>query len=213
MSTSATSSTMDGFDVCAWARHFSPFLPELQDNPHAYVDLMRAACPVVHSDWLGGVWIASRYEDVRFILQRHDLFSARINTIPVTSQTPLSPDIPNQIDPPEHGKYRSIINPVLSLGTVDAIEPRMRVVAVELLEGIAARGACNFTTEFAIPFPGLMFCDVMGLPRADLAMLVDWKNVIFAATTPEQRKEVAGTVKRELAEYFTDQYQQRRVLR
>jgi len=198
------------FDAARFARGFHLYNDELQDDPYPVIDRLRAECPVARSEAMGGFWVVTRYQDCRFVLQDPALFSSVQNIVPHTQMTALGPDIPTQIDPPDHGKYRQILNPLLSPRVVAAVEPRMRALATELIDGILAAGRCDFLADFAVPFPSLIFVPLMGLPESDLDTFLGWKNKILHTTDAALRAEVFNTVNAELQAYFTAVFQERR---
>src|SRR5262245_45192352 len=57
----------------------------------------------------GGHWIVSRYEDVRWVQKTHEIFSEEIFTIPRELTRARMP--PVTVDPPEHARYRALLNP------------------------------------------------------------------------------------------------------
>ncbi len=194
-----------------WARGYSPFDPSLQDDPHGFIDRLRSECPVAYSDALGGVWVLSRYEDVHFALRHHDLFTVTQGVAFSADDnfTSLFPNIPLHFDPPEHGKYRSILNPLLSASTVGRLEPVIRRFANELLDPIVERGRCEFLEDFAIPFPSHVFVMLMGLPTADTDMFLGWKNALLESHGPDVVAENFETVRHELEDYFVAVYHER----
>jgi len=194
--------------VAEWARGFQPFLPGLQDDLYQRFADLRGHCPVARSDALGGFWVLSRYDDVRFVLQHHELFSSETNVLPSGRMTEFGPDIPTQLDPPEHTKYRRILNPALSPSAVAGLEASIRRTARRLLEPIAQRRACDFLAEVAVPLPTEVFCDLMGLPKAELPRFLEWKDTILRADRREQAAK-AEAVLQELVAYFTDIFRQR----
>jgi cytochrome P450 len=198
------------FDAEQFARGFHLYNDELQDDPYPVIDRLRAECPVAHSDLMGGFWVLTRYQDCRFALQNPDLFSSVQNIVPHTRMTELGPDIPTQIDPPDHGRYRQILNPLLSPRVVAALEPRMRALATELIDVIVAEGRCDFLADFAVPYPSLIFVPLMGLPESDLDTFLGWKNKILHTTDETRRAEVFKTVNAELQAYFTALFHERR---
>lgn len=198
------------FDAEQFARGFHLYNDELRDDPYPVIDRLRAQCPVARSDLMGGFWVVTRYQDCRFVLQNHALFSSVQNIVPDIRMTTLGPDIPTQIDPPDHGKYRQILNPLLSPRAVAPVEPRMRALATELIDVIAAAGRCDFLADFAVPFPSLIFVPLMGLPESDLGTFLDWKNKILHTTDEAQRAEIFETVNAELQAYFTAVFHERR---
>ncbi len=210
MSTASPERTVAPFDAEAFARGFHLYNAELQDDPYPEIDKLRAQCPVAHSEQYGGFWVITRYQDCRYVLQHPELFSSVQNIVPHTQTTAVGPDIPTQIDPPDHGKYRQIINPLLSPRVVAALQPRMRALVGELLDGIVESGRCDFLADFAVPYPSLIFVPLMGLPESDLEMFVEWKNKILHTFDPDEKAVNYQTVNRELQEYFTSVFHERR---
>jgi cytochrome P450 len=197
------------FDAEQFASGFHLYNAELQNDPYPAIDQLRAQCPVARSEQYGGFWVVTRYQDCRFILQNPTLFSSVQNVVPHTQTTAIGPDIPTQIDPPDHGKYRQIINPLLSPRVVAALQPRLRALTTELIDGIVAKGRCDFLADFAVPYPSLIFVPLMGLPESDLDMFLDWKNKILHTFDPDEKAEVYRTVNAQLQAYFTDVFHER----
>jgi cytochrome P450 len=198
------------FDAEEFARGFHLYNAELQDDPYPLVDQLRSKCPVAHSEQFGGFWVVTRYADCRFVLQHPELFSSVQNIVPDTRTTEIGPDIPTQVDPPDHPKYREILNPLLSPRVVAALQPRMRALVIELLDPIVAAGRCDFLNDFAVPFPSLIFVPLMGLPESDLDMFLDWKNKILHTFDPEEKRKNFQTVNAELQAYFTNVFHERK---
>ena len=72
--------------------------------------------------------------------------------------------IPLQVDPPEHSRYRKMLDPLFAPRRMAEREPELTVLANDLIDGFIARGQCDFSTEFAVPFPSAVFLRLMGLP-------------------------------------------------
>ncbi|WP_306303099.1 cytochrome P450 [Sphingobium fuliginis] len=75
------------------------------------------------------------------------------------------------MDPPEHTPYRKAIDKGLNLAQIRKIEGEVRAVAIELIEGFADRGGCDFARDFAGVFPVKVFLALAGLPMDDAPML------------------------------------------
>ena len=119
----------------------------------------------------------TRHEQVREIYKHPDLFSSE-------SFTPWEPEpayrfIPTQIDPPEHIKYRQVLNPWFSPGAVDRIEPTARAVCRRLVEELAPLGACDFIEDFALRYPTEVFLIMLGAPGSDADLFVPWVDDFF----------------------------------
>ncbi len=122
--------------------------------------------------------------------------------------TTFGPDIPTQLDPPEHSAYRSLLLPLLGPRAMALLEDDIRASARRLLEPIAARGSCDFLAEFAVPLPTETFCTLMGLPVSDLGIFLKWKDDVLRASGPQEG--VAAKLALDgLVAYFTEVYRTR----
>lgn len=124
----------------------------LEDQISAY-DEMRAKCPIAHSDFLG--WSVFRHADVVRILHDHETFS---------NATSVHLNVPNGMDPPEHGRYRQIVDCYFVPAIVDAFEPKCRAIARELVAGLPGSNWVKVMSEFAEVFALRVQCAFMGWP-------------------------------------------------
>lgn len=162
----------------------------LKDQRQAY-DEMRACCPVAYSDFLG--WSLFTHRDV---------VGAVLDTVTFSSATKRRA-IPNGMDPPEHTIYRQLLDPYFTSERMAAFEPRSRAIASALLEPILARGAAEFISEFAEPFPHQALCAFVGWPVADWNRVRGWTHGNQDAAF-RQDHEAGAVLAREFAAYVTE---------
>lgn len=137
--------------------------PELLRGSFGGWGRLRAEGRAFRSD-IGGsydLWYLLRYEDIRAALQDYELFSSR--SVQYLGDSPQHM-LPEELDPPEHAKYRRLLNTPLAPNAVRARSEQIRLFCVSLIEDIAPRGECDFLTDFAQRFPTTIFMDLMGLP-------------------------------------------------
>jgi cytochrome P450 len=139
-----------------------------------------------------GTWVIVRAEDQRRILQDAETFSSRRKLFEKALGEDL-PTIPLEIDPPEHGGYRSLLNPLLSPKRVMAMEEANRARAIELINALKDRGRCEVMRDFAFPFAVGVFLDFLGLPQSRRDEFLGWADKQFHGT-PEERGEAIRTV-------------------
>lgn len=158
-------------------------LPTPFGDPFAAVARLHDGPPVFYSPETTrdgqGAWIVVKAEDQRKILQDGASFSSyrRIFSSAIGEDWPV---IPLELDPPEHGKYRSLLNPLLSPARMAAMEPFVTAKATELIEGLKARGTdCEVMTEFAFPLAVSVFLNFLGLPDDRLMEFVGWANELL----------------------------------
>jgi cytochrome P450 len=125
------------------------------------------------------------------------------------------PQIPMHIDPPDHAKYRKLLDPLFSPRRMKAVEAEIYNRANSLIDTFIDRGGCNFTNEFAEPFPGMVFLDLMGLPQADRLTLQKMVDAIFhpgagITTDIDEIARIQNEGGQQIYDYFTDVIAERR---
>lgn len=111
---------------------------------------------------IDGYWVATRFDDVRDILQDFELFSSIDAQIPFVQMA--EPLLPTETDPPYTQKLRSVLMPFLTAKRVEATEPRMEELCREIIGGFRPNGHCDVVTQFARIYPVTIFMELFGLP-------------------------------------------------
>jgi cytochrome P450 len=147
-----------------------------------------------------GVMIVAQREMVDEVLRHPETFTSR-DVVHLGNVRPL---IPLGVDPPEHVKYRKILDPLFAPRRMDAIEEDVTARVNLLIDGFIDRGACHFTDEFAVPFPSAVFLGLMGLPWDELDTLLRLKEGIMrpATTDAAERARLQAGTGQEIYEYF-----------
>ncbi len=91
----------------------------------------------------------------------------------------VRPLIPLSVDPPEHKKYRRILDPLFAPKKMDGIEDDIASRVNHFIDAFVDRGSCHFTEELAVPFPSAVFLGLMGLPWEELDTLLRLKDGIM----------------------------------
>jgi cytochrome P450 len=112
-----------------------------------------------------GYWVLTRFEDIREAFQSPDIFCNR--SIVATDPDPAYRFLPSFVDPPEHMKYRQVMNRWFAPHSVAKFQPTITRLARETVEQIAPAGGCEFTTSFGDAYPVKVFLLSMGLPPDD----------------------------------------------
>lgn len=180
-------------------RQHNPLVQPMLDDPHAFYAQARRAEPVFYSEALAA-WVVTRYDDVCAVAR--DV--ARFSSVGCLDGGPMPPEVIAELmhgfpqvpslvdaDPPLHTRVRALAAKVLSLRRTTALEPRVRAIATELLDGFAARGRIDLVSAFAVPLPGNFIVDLLGFPREDLALFSRWSDdwigfASFAGSSPAQ---------------------------
>jgi cytochrome P450 len=113
----------------------------LADPIHAF-DGMRRSCPVAHSDYLG--WSVFRHADVVAIADDHASYSSKVSV--------AHPALPNGFDPPQHDRYRALVDRYFTREEVARCGPPFTAIAQELARSVVGRGKVEFIGRVALPF-------------------------------------------------------------
>ena len=166
--------------------------PELNRHPQPGYRMLRDSGPVVT---LPGVipsranadaHLVGRHADVLTVLRSPDVFSSRFDAVHIGQVRPL---IPLQIDPPDHAKYRKLLDPLFAPRRIALLEDRTRALVSDLVEAVADDGGCNFHAAVSEPLPSTVFLELLGLPVSRATEFVALKDGIIRPTarTPEER--------------------------
>ena len=161
---------------------FAAMDPEMAANPQPVFSALRDSMPVMPVDGVGVV--VSRRAEIEEIFRDPATFSSNMDAVDLKNARPL---IPLQIDPPEHKKYRKILDPIFAPREMALIAEPVAQLANELIDGFIDRDGVDFAREFSVPFPSLVFLTLLGLPLDQLARFVEMKDGIIR---PDQ---VTGT--------------------
>ena len=104
-------------------------------------------------------------------------------------------------DPPEHTKYRKILQTAFVPKTVAKLEDAVRARITRVIDGVIERGECDFVSDIAVPVPLGVLAELMGIPDSDIPRLYEWTEEIEAAQrSPEPGAAVQTFV--EMAGYL-----------
>lgn len=129
--------------------------------------------------YLPGCWVPRTNDLLRQIVMDADTFSSREGTPFAAMLGETWKLIPLEIDPPDHGKYRLLLNKLFAQQAVGAMEPQMCRTAQALVDEVKGQGGCDFNEAFSARFPTLIFLQMMGWPQEDVSKFVGWVNTLI----------------------------------
>jgi cytochrome P450 len=190
-----------------------PALPALDSLPFAHDrdaawHMLLASGKVAVSD--AGVYFLSGADVVEAAARNPELFSSQGAFDLVGSPFPL---VPIAFDPPEHSRYRRVLDKFFGPRHMAGRAPELRKQVGELIDQIVASGdRCEVMGALAIPFPSQVFLTLFGLPLADRDLLIGWKDAILEISVAEGTAASPETLARglELLTYLSGYLADRR---
>jgi len=176
------------------------------EYPQPHYARMRAHRPVLCVE--GAVQTTTR-SALDTALRNPEVYSSGMEGAPLGTERPL---IPLQIDPPEHRKYRKLLDPLFAPKQMALLEPQISAQVNDLIDGFVDRGHCDFTNEFAIPLPSIIFLRLFGLPLSDLPRLLAFNERTQRpeGTTAAEHLEARRANARDVYRYFEAVIDERR---
>ena len=134
---------------------------------------LRDEAPVYHNAEVG-FYALSRFDDV---LQAHldpvTFVSSHGVTIEGYDQ---GQDLLITSDEPRHNWHRKLVSRLFTPRAIADLEPKVRAIAAEVLDGARDRGEIDIVAEFSTHLPMMVIAEMLGLPpetRADLRRTSD----------------------------------------
>ena len=160
--------------------------------PHAYFKMLRAEAPVCwHPERDGpGHWAITRYDDLKFASRNPQIFSSSLGGTTVRDLPPeqleRSRAIMLNMDPPQHAKYRRLVQRGLHAAHDPAARRRTSdSLRREIIDRVAPRGECEFVSEVAAELPMQIICEMMGVPEDDRRGIYELSNRLIGFEDPE----------------------------
>jgi cytochrome P450 len=199
---------------------FNPWSPDFIADPYPYYHRLREADPM-HLMPLG-FHVASRHADVAAILRDKRFgrdFAGRITRRagPDILAEPVYQSMSHwmlQLDPPDHGRLRSLVVRAFNARRVEDMRSRIQQIVDEIVNRVEPRGHMDLITDFAFRLPVTVICDMLGIPQED-------REVFFTSSriggrlldlAPLSRAEIDEQNSHSLAmaEYFRGLFELRR---
>jgi cytochrome P450 len=180
-------------------------LPFATDRSRAWRELREAGEAVTSGEEI----VLTSASAVEFAAKKPEIFSSARAFDRLGSPVPL---VPIAIDPPDHTRFRRLLDPFFSPKKMAEREPELRRQAGELIDAVVAKGECDVVPDLATPFPSQVFLTLFGLPMADRDRLVQWKDSILEFTDPSSAEATPEVLAHalELFTYLTEHIAERR---
>lgn len=186
---------------------------DVQACPYPAYQQLRDEAPV-HQCPKTGMYLVTRYDDVRAVLTDPETFSNRNETL----FDPSKPNprqqrvlalfeaegwVPSKTlagrDDPNHKQMRAIFNEAFRPKVVQGLDPEVEQLAYRLIDDFLGDGHCDFVRQFAIPLPLLIIGRQMGANPDDIWKIKGWTDAFFhriSMMLPEDQE--LDTVRREI---------------
>lgn len=184
---------------------FDPFSREFFDDPSDIYRRLLDEAPCYHNErW--GFYALSRFDDVVEAAKQTDLFTSThgVNYEYLTAPDEVAEALSDLLimkDPPEHTRYRKLVNRAFTPRSITRYQPVVQEVIGRYLDGLRGRTEVDMVGEFAAPFPVEIISVILGVPAADRQQIRHWTDTML------HREEGQGIATHDQAVAAMDQAQ------
>lgn len=195
--------------VTDWVNDFDHTDPQWTDDPFPIWEELRAASPVVHTERFLGCYMPTTYEAVREIANDTEHFSSRrIIVRDVRPEVARNAAPPITSDPPVHKPAKQLLLPPFTPDAMKKLEPRMRAICNELIDGFIADGKVDAAARYSKYIPVQAIAHMLGIPESDSDLFINWIHMILELGIKDENKLLQAV--QEMSDYFRAQIEERR---
>ena len=207
--------------------NFEPFAEATIDCPYDFYAAMRRDAPVFEA--APGVYFVTTYDLIRKVLVDTTTFSSKNGAAFLNFQgeeglaPPTAPppeileilrhgteprDTMLSADPPEHTRFRALVNRSLSPKRVARLEPAIHGVVDDLIDKFINRGTVEYVEEFSMMVPLTVVSIAIGVPDSEVANYKRWSIdsvKILAGRVSYEERLVAAQASVDLQNFLAQQ--------
>ena len=200
---------------------------EVQECPYPSYQLLLEEAPV-WKDPVTGFYVVTRYQDLREILKNPTQFGndwqkqktvdlhqdrvAKIRKIFEDKGWVPAPTLAGR-DGIDHKPYRKLFEKAFRAGKIKLLDPFIEETAYRLFDEFVDDGHCDWVKQFAIPFPLIVICAQMGIPKEDIWRIKAWTDAWiqrFGMMQPEEDEMWSVEMEIEAQHYFQSVFERLR---
>jgi len=194
--------------VTDWINDFDHTDPRWTENPFPIWEELRAASPVVHTERFLGCYMPTTYEAVRAIANDTEHFSSRRIIVRDVRPEQVAKSPPITSDPPEHKPAKQLLLPPFTPDAMKRLEPRVRAICNELIDGFIADGKCDAAACYTKHIPVRAIAHMLGIPESDGDLFIKWIHDILELGIKDQETLMKAAEAMDM--YFAEHIERRK---
>ena len=160
---------------------FKPF--DLTD-PFPFYKQSREEEPIFFNEELG-YWVVTRFQDIKDIFFNWQAFASENAQQPLRTILPKAKALMDEGGlvglsglsgriPPDHTRIRKVVSMAFNIPRIKKLEPRIRALAIEMIEKIKPQGEAEIIRELAYDLPAFVIFMLLGVPNEDVQQVKSW---------------------------------------
>ena len=182
-------------------------------DPFALYAELRSSAPVAWhepDDRAGGFWAVTTHPEVATIGTDPEVFcSSRGILVEEIGTTYDSPPTMMHTDPPQHTRYRRLVQPGFKPSMARLMEAGVTDKARALVAPLPVGGVVDIVGALSIPYPLQVICELLGVDGEQWPRFYEWSEAVIPGESDRSAEERAG-LQAEMWEYLIGVAEQRR---
>lgn len=168
-------------------------------DPHAYLKGIREQAPLARTPM--GIVLALRHRHLELVtsdatrqLETETKVMQGITSGPIWDLTTSGMLFANG---DVHRRRRAPVSRTFAFKLMDAMRPKAAALATELVEARLDKGPIDFVNEIAAQIPARIIAEILGIPRSDLPVFMQWISDTAASLgfiDPNQREQIENSL-------------------
>ena len=168
------------------------FLAGETGDPFPRLARLRDEAPVA-LDARTGAWVLSRHAEVTAAARDPRTFcSGKGILLSEIGVDYPSPPTMMHTDPPEHTRYRKLVQPAFTPATMRALEGAVRDRAAAAVAALPDGVPVDAVADLAVAFPLQVIADLLGVPDEDWPRFYEWSEAAIPGATDWPPEKIAS---------------------
>ena len=119
---------------------------------------------------------------------------------------------PGHLDGDLHRHYRRLLDPLFAPKQMALLDPDIRKLADELIDGFVGTGRAELHDAFCVPLPSAIFLTLFGMPLEDMRALIAFKDRILKneGKTRDEREVIGVSTGKEMDAFLRTRLEERK---
>jgi cytochrome P450 len=187
---------------------YEPFGRDTWRDPFTVYQRLRDEDPVHKSPH--GFWVLTRFQHVFDAVKDTATFSSAQGLTFQNEREALAiPPTIVMMDPPDHTRYRRLVDRGFTPRRTTELEPELRRFVVDRIETLIKAGKGDFVSAIARTIPSWVVAHYLGVPESDRHRFEGWTHAFVQANAMGHGTD-AGAALGDLVAYFSELVERRR---
>jgi cytochrome P450 len=163
---------------------------DIYASPYETFRRLRNEAPVYYNEKFN-FYALSHHDDLFQVLRDRDTYISGKGMVYniISKDIEMPPGLFINEDPPMHTMHRAIVSRLFTPRAVGGLEPQIRALCKEIVDGLVGRDEFDFMRDFSLQLPVQVIGMLVGVPKQDQADLlaVFQKNLHEGSADPDQQ--------------------------